>query len=124
LTQDFSNTPLPKLQKEIQSQQTTVKKQSNILQTPKSTTSKFEEVMIPISIDYYRQNMRGVDRFDQKASYYSIQLKSKRWYIKMFFILLRSPLSTRISFIKMYMKQLKKFLSVTLNLGKPLQGIW
>ena len=29
--------------------------------------------------------MRGVDLFDQKSSYYSIQLRSKRWYMKILF---------------------------------------
>jgi len=44
-----------------------------------------ERVSIPKSIIDYTANMGGVDNFDQKSSNYSIQLRSHRWYIKVFF---------------------------------------
>lgn len=47
-----------------------------------------EIVSIPSSIADYNLFMRGVDLFDQKASYYSIQIRSKRWYLKILFHLI------------------------------------
>jgi len=45
----------------------------------------YETVKIPISVDSYNKNMAGVDLFDQKATYYGIQLRSHRWYVKILF---------------------------------------
>ena len=42
-------------------------------------------INIPKSITEYIQFMGGVDKFDQSASYYSFNHKSKRWYMKLFF---------------------------------------
>ena len=47
-----------------------------------------KDVNIPMAIDQYNQYMAGVDIFDQKAVYYGIQLRSHRWYVKIFFHLL------------------------------------
>jgi len=44
-----------------------------------------EEVIIPKSIYDYNIFMRGVDRFDQLSSNYYPDLRSKRWYVKVFF---------------------------------------
>ena len=48
-----------------------------------------KDVNIPMAIDQYNQYMAGVDIFDQKAVYYGIQLRSHRWYVKIFFIYLK-----------------------------------
>jgi len=45
----------------------------------------YEDANIPPAIEQYNLYMHGVDRFDQKAAYYGLKLKSNRWYVKIFF---------------------------------------
>lgn len=42
----------------------------------------------PKSIGCYNESMGGVDRMDSLLGYYRIQLRSKKWYIKVFFHLM------------------------------------
>lgn len=77
VTRNLRKKDKQKLEKEIEQ-----KKKNN--KTNSGLTFK-EEVNIPISIKDYNNNMAGVDLFDQKASYYGIQLSSRRWYMKIFF---------------------------------------
>ena len=44
-----------------------------------------EIVKMPRSIIDYNLYMRGVDNFDQLISYYCPNIRSKRWYVKVFF---------------------------------------
>ena len=43
------------------------------------------EVTKPDMIQDYNQNMGGVDKLDQRLSYYSLDRKSKKWWKKVFF---------------------------------------
>ena len=71
-----------------------------------------EEVQIPRAIADYTMHMRGVDLFDQKASYYSTLLSSKRWYIKIFYHLLDiAVINSYILYQKTMLKAQKKPLS-------------
>jgi hypothetical protein len=47
-----------------------------------------EIATMPLSISDYNANMGGVDTFDQLSSYYTPQMKSRQWYIKVFYHLL------------------------------------
>jgi len=49
------------------------------------TVDIYETVNMPIAIKEYNTYMKGVDLFDQKASNYNLNLKSYRWYLKIFF---------------------------------------
>lgn len=72
--------------KQISNTKLNTKKENNNTQKDVSFKSYIKEnVMIPASIAEYTQHMGGVDLFDQKASYYSIQLRSHRWYMKILF---------------------------------------
>lgn len=44
-----------------------------------------EDVKCPKSISEYNKYMGGVDHFDQLQEYYNISLKSRRWWMKLFF---------------------------------------
>ena len=39
----------------------------------------YEDINIPLAIEQYNLYKQGVDRFDQKAAYYGLKLKSNRW---------------------------------------------
>ena len=53
--------------------------------TPNTRPNEKQFVNIPRAIIDYTANVGGVDSFDQKSNYYSPQLRSHRWYIKIFF---------------------------------------
>lgn len=62
---------------------------------PTTTVSRFQRktkshinIQRPHSITKYNENMGGVDKMDSLLGYYRIQLRSKRWYTKVFFHLL------------------------------------
>ena len=70
-----------------------------------------ENISIPKSIADYNRFLRGVDIFDQKSSYYSIQLRSKRWYIKIFYHFLDiAIINSHILYQETYRKAGKKSL--------------
>ena len=70
-----------------------------------------ENISIPKFIADYNQFLRGVDIFDQKSSYYSIQLGSKRWYIKIFYHFLDiAIINSHILYQETYRKAGKKSL--------------
>lgn len=61
------------------------KSMNNLAQSSVSPELFREKVKIPVAISEYNMYMRGVDRFDQIASYYCIKLKSYTWYMKILF---------------------------------------
>lgn len=66
----------------------------------------------PKMIACYNKNMGGVDLFDQHISYYSMNQKSRRWWVKIFLYLLESCVVNSYILYKMKMQEEKKNLSV------------
>ena len=52
-----------------------------------------ESVTMPISVFDYNLNMGGVDTWDQISSYYVPDIKSRRWYVKVFYHLIEIAIS-------------------------------
>ena len=67
---------------------------------------------MPKSISDYNIGMRGVDKFDQLSTYYNIQLKSRRWYLKIFYQFLEiAMINSYVIYQKVYEKVNKPTLS-------------
>jgi len=74
-------------------------------------TSVTETVSIPISIMDYNTHMGGVDTFDQVASYYVPDIKSRRWYMRVFYHLLEIAFNNSyILYRQTLQKENRKFL--------------
>ena len=66
------------------------------------------EVIKPLMVQSYNMNMGGVDRFDQRLSYYSLSRKSKKWWKKVFFRLSEMALINSMILFHIKYPDLKK----------------
>ena len=63
-----------------------------ITRRKKKGHGKTEQIMKPLCVMEYNQYMSGVDRLDQKISYYPFTRKTMKWPKKVFFYLLEVSL--------------------------------
>ncbi len=68
----------------------------------------------PSIVDYYNQNMGGVDIFDQELTYYSFQRKPNRWTYKLTIYLLQTIMFN--SYVLYIQRHLNQTLNHTLNI--------
>lgn len=50
------------------------------------------KIQCPEPILQYTRRRGGVDRFDQKRGYYSVSRKSRRWWLRIFYVILDSAI--------------------------------
>ena len=96
--------------KEVRKEMRARKAKDNTSNT--DTKKEIIEVEVPEAIADYNKFMGGVDNFDQLHCYYIPELKSRRWYIKIFFHFLEiSIINSYIIYKKIYIDANSKYLS-------------
>ena len=60
------------------------------------------DVQKPVMIQHYNVNMGGVDKCDQRLSYYGLNRKSKKWWKKVFFRFFEMSIVNMILFFAKY----------------------
>ncbi len=78
----------------------------------KEKNGSVKDVAIPESIKLYNQYMNGVDRADQLRSYYHYKLKSRKFYMYIFFFLFESCKGNSFVLQKKYSPSPVKFLKI------------
>ena len=63
-----------------------------------------KEIDIPKAVSDYNKYMRGVDIFDQNCSYYIPRLRSRKWYIRVFFHLLEIAINNSFVLYESFLK--------------------
>ena len=62
-------------------------------------------IKCPQPVAQYTRRMGGVDRFDQKRSFYEVGRKSKRWWLRIFYFLLDSAIVNAFILRNIFHKQ-------------------